>query len=149
VGSEMCIRDRTLEALAYRFYLPNRLICPLIDARRAEVYAALFEVDKDGYTLRQIKDDFVAPPQAVLKQITQKTIFAGNGALRYRELILNILGELAEFPPLQRMLPSAEEVAFLGLERLKLGKIDNTYTLAPTYIRPPDAEIARSQISPK
>lgn len=136
---------RTLEALAYRFYLPDRLICPLIDARRAEVYAALFVVEKDGYTLRRLKDDFVATPQVVLKQITQKTIFSGNGALRYRDLILNTLGDLAEFPPLHRILPTAEEVAFLGLERLKSGKIDNTFTLAPYYVRPPDAEIARSQ----
>lgn len=136
---------RTLEALAYRFFLPQRLICPLIDARRGEVYAAFFELSTPENYLRRLTEDFVELPQKLLERIKQRTIFSGTGALHYRDLIKTALGEEAEFPPLNRLLPSAEEVALLALQGLMRGEVADPFTLEPHYIRPADAEIKLSQ----
>lgn len=135
----------TLKALAYRYFKPGKLICPMIDARRQEVYSAIFEVSPNGEQLQQIVDDLVILPAKLLQQIHQPAIFSGTGALRYKELILSSLGDLAEFAPPHRILPSAEEVAFLALERFKKKDIADPFTLEPRYIRPSDAEIKLSQ----
>jgi tRNA threonylcarbamoyladenosine biosynthesis protein TsaB len=135
----------TLEALAHRFFLPGKIICPMIDARRSEVYAALFEMNGEGRTLVQIGENMVAKPGNVLELINQPAVFSGTGALRYRDIIIDTLGAQAEFAPCHRILPSAEDVAFLALGRFKNNEIADPFTLEPLYIRPSDAEIKKSQ----
>ncbi|MCD6384827.1 tRNA (adenosine(37)-N6)-threonylcarbamoyltransferase complex dimerization subunit type 1 TsaB [Candidatus Sumerlaeota bacterium] len=140
-GDRPLIAVPTLEALAYRYFRAGKLICPMIDARRQEVYAAIFEVSSDGRRLQQVGKDMVILPRNLLQQICQPAIFSGTGALRYRELIVTTLGDRAEFAPPHRILPSAEEVAYLALERFKENKIADPTTLEPRYIRPSDAEL--------
>lgn len=134
----------TLESIAYRYFEPGHPVCPLIDARRDEVYAALFRVNNDMISLEQIDTGKVLKPQLLLDTIEQITVFSGTGAIRYRDLIMSRLGDLAHFAPPHRILPSAEEVAFLAHRRLLKGDIAEPATLEPYYIRDSDAEIKRS-----
>ena len=144
-GNKPLVPVPTLEAIAYRFFLPGKIMCPLIDARRSEVYAAFFEVIDHENALRQVGKDIVDSPQHVLQQISQPAIFSGTGALRYKDIIRASLGSTAEFAPPHRILPSPEEVAFLALQRFKENKVADPFTLEPRYIRPSDAEIKISQ----
>ena len=135
----------TLESIAYRYFESGHLVCPLIDARRSEVYAALFNVNDDVTTLEQIGDSKVLKPETLLDTIDRITVFSGTGAIRYRDLIISRLGDMARFAPPHRILPSPEEVAFLALHRFLKGDIADPATLEPYYIRDSDAEIKRSR----
>jgi tRNA A37 threonylcarbamoyladenosine modification protein TsaB len=70
-----------------------------------------------------------------------KILFVGNGARLYEGMIRERLGERAEFLPRYYHYPRASVVAGLGLNRLALQQFDRVETLAPTYLRPSDAEI--------
>ncbi|MFC1601812.1 tRNA (adenosine(37)-N6)-threonylcarbamoyltransferase complex dimerization subunit type 1 TsaB, partial [Candidatus Sumerlaeota bacterium] len=133
----------TLEALAYRYYQRGADVCPLIDARRNEVYAALFSVERSGQTLKRKLADRVGPLAAILERIKRRTVFVGDGVVRYREEIAAALGERARFAPPARLLPSAEEVAQLGRRRLLAGDVDDPAALGPLYLRRADAKPPR------
>ncbi len=134
----------TLEALAYRYFEAGKLICPMLDARRSEIYAAIFEVIERKNHLRRIKDDMVIQPKEFLKIIKSPAIFSGTGAIRYTELIKEKIGSLAEFAPEDRILPSPVEVARRALEGYKQHRVADPLMLEPRYIRASDAEIKRA-----
>jgi tRNA threonylcarbamoyladenosine biosynthesis protein TsaB len=135
----------TLEALANRHRDPTAaLTCPMIDAKRGEVFAQFFQFGSDSIFAVPVGEAMVLAAPKLLEHISQPTLFLGDGALRHRELIQNTLGERAIFAPPTRMLPSAEEVALLALRRLARGETDDPMTLEPIYLRKSDAELRRT-----
>ena len=130
----------TLQALALRGLQPGRDICPLIDARRHEVYHALFSVDRASRQLKRKLPDGVAPLAAVLENMKRPTLFLGDGAVHYRRQIRRALGDNAHFAPPARLQLSPDEIAAIGLERLDAGQTDDPATLTPIYLRQPDAK---------
>ncbi len=133
----------TLEALASRFAPHGFLICPVIDARRQEVFAALYEKDPYSFCLRSKSDEMVLPIERLLPKINSPAIFSGDGSLKYQSVIRETLGSNAHFAPPTRMLPSAEDVALLGLESLRQGNVADPSLLEPTYLRKSDAKRPR------
>ena len=138
----------TLEALAWRYFLPGRLVCPMIDARRGEVYAAFYKADEDGESLELTSKMMVAAPEVILDMIKEPVVFSGTGSLRYRKEITDRFGSRATFAPPNRVLPSPDEVAFRGLDRLRRKEFADAFICEPSYIRQSDAEISRSQRPP-
>ncbi len=130
----------TLEALARNVSSPLHPVCPLLDARREEVYAALFRQDEKGQWIRLLPDQVITPGD-LLKQLSGPTIFAGEGAVRYQALIQQGMGEKASFAPAETQWPSAAIVAQLGLTRLLRGETAQAKEITPLYLRRPDAEI--------
>lgn len=134
----------TLEALAWNGQAGRHFICPMIDARKGEVYTAQFSSEGDGI-LKRVTEDQVLSPEVLCVRLreasTHPTVFLGDGALRYREVLVNRLGRRALFPPapISRSFPSM--VAWLGLQKLRRGEAADARTLAPMYIRRPDAEV--------
>ena len=128
----------TLEALAHRYYREDYLICPMIDARRSEVYAAGYEF-KDDYA-EEIIQPTVAPVEKILDQIQSKTIFLGDGSIKYQADIIARLGTLATFPPIDKILPTPSAIAFLGWRKYKSGESGNPIELKPLYLRDADAK---------
>lgn len=133
----------TLEALASRFAPAGFLICPVIDARRQEVFAALYEKEPHSFQLRPKSDEMVLPIERLLAMVSSPAIFSGDGSLKYQSVIRETLGRNAHFAPPTRMLPSAEDVALLGLHALRQGKFADPALLEPTYLRKSDAERPR------
>jgi tRNA threonylcarbamoyladenosine biosynthesis protein TsaB len=131
----------TLEALANRHRDPAALTCPMIDAKRGEVFAQFFRHDADAAFAVPASEPMVLAAPKLLEKILQPTLFLGDGALRHRELIENALGERAIFAPPTRILPSAEEVALLALQRVRRGERDDPFSLEPIYLRKSDAEL--------
>lgn len=139
----------TLEALALRAATgglsPQLPVCALLDARQGEVYAGLFTVQStpplpgEAFplpTLRRLREDYAGSLQSFLSEsITQPTIFAGDGALKYAASLHDHLGEHFVPAPVIRNLPSAEEVAWLGARRLARGEQDDPALLTPDYLR--------------
>jgi tRNA threonylcarbamoyladenosine biosynthesis protein TsaB len=115
-------------------------VCPMFDARKGEVYTALYDCHGMPET---VLADCVLSPAAFLDSITGTTIFVGEGALRYRELIEARLGEWALFAPPNANQPRASNGAQLAQDRIQRGQDIPLATLAPLYIRPSEAELAR------
>jgi tRNA threonylcarbamoyladenosine biosynthesis protein TsaB len=134
----------TLEALAVRAgrdALGRRLICPVIDARRNETFVAAYRWVRSVELPRLAVAAGVMPIGEFLRRLHGPCLFLGDGALRYRKQIEDRLGELASFAPPHRILPSAEEIAWLGQRRLARGESDDLAQLEPVYIRTSDARL--------
>ncbi len=130
----------TLEALSLNLYSSRHLVCPLLDARKQEVYTALFRFDQEE-NLVKLKEESVIPPEAILAEIKQTTVFLGDGADIYRDLIRERLGSRALFAPINLRYPRAVNVARLALPRLQRGEAMEIDSLIPTYLRRSEAEL--------
>lgn len=127
----------SLQAIAWSFRGRNLPVCATIDARRNQVYAAIFSDSGERLT-----DDMVMNPEELQKKIESKTILAGSGVREHFNVFKDLLGEKAEFCPEERDHPMGSAVAQLG--RIKFNECgpDESATLAPTYVRKPDAKPA-------
>jgi len=125
----------TLEALARRQTDWEGMIAPVLDARRNEIFGALFK--REGTKLSQVSEDVVCGIEAFLCEIKEQTMFAGTGVDRYRK---ETLGKNARFSPPDTNHSSAVTVACIGAERLTAGHKDILATLTPRYLRKSDAE---------
>jgi tRNA threonylcarbamoyladenosine biosynthesis protein TsaB len=130
----------TLDVLAYQFPLFPYVICPVLDARKGQIYTALYECV--GYMKwKKVIEDCVAEPGQWLKQIQHACLFVGDGALVYGELIRETLGSLAYFAPPYLNTVRASVVAYMGMRKILDGQIADIARLVPHYIRKSDAEI--------
>ena len=130
----------TLEALAYGLPFSTHPICPLLDARKGEVYTALFQFNGTK-NIQRLWDDQVMTPSALLSRITQPTLFLGNGIHLLNEAFLSTLGDLAIVSPTHLWFPSAIHIAELAREKWNTGQIDPSHPILPQYIRRSEAEI--------
>ena len=136
----------TLEALAWNFPFCLHPVCTVLDARKKEVYAALFEWEGAGFR-RALHEEPIEIEKllANLKEKEGETIlFTGEGALLYRDTIMNHLAEKAIFPPPDKMIPSPANVAYLGLKKAVRGEFSEPIRLVPYYIRRSEAEIKKN-----
>jgi len=133
----------TLAALAVRAGHDPRLLCTVLDARRNEIFGAAWRWPGKTPLPREVLPPAVLPIEAFLERLEGHCLFLGDGALRYRGAIEHALGDRAAFAPPHRILPSAEEVAYLGRLRLADGLPDDLATLEPVYIRPSDARLPK------
>ncbi|RJQ54854.1 MAG: tRNA (adenosine(37)-N6)-threonylcarbamoyltransferase complex dimerization subunit type 1 TsaB [Nitrospiraceae bacterium] len=129
----------TLDAFARALPFCSYVICPMLDARRDEVYAALYRWE--GGACRKILPETVISPAELLRQINGPVVFTGDGVKIYSGLIQKIAGDRAVFAPASRMSPSASTVGEIALEKLKQGIVEDPAGLAPFYIRRSEAEI--------
>lgn len=126
----------TLESMALPFSHAKLNICPVIDAKKEQVYAALFSGDGHG-RLQRISEDLLIQPEKLTEILSEKTLILGDGAIRYRSRLAESLGGRALFLPESICYHRAGAVAGIGLEGIRYGKRDDR--LMPHYIRPPDA----------
>lgn len=140
-----CVGFSTLALVAMNFPLASLPVCPLLDARKNEVYAALY--DCSSPLPAPIMDDCVMGPEAFLDKLMVTTdtpvILAGDGAVRYRELISARLGERALFASLFHNAGHAANGALLALHAHRSGQDLEPGRLLPVYLRPSEAEYAK------
>jgi tRNA threonylcarbamoyladenosine biosynthesis protein TsaB len=137
-GGQPLIGVSTLEAMAWTLPYCAFPICPILDARKGEIYCALFR--HEGDRLTRLMDETAVAPQTFLRRIQQPTVFMGDGLGVYETLVQSELKELALFPPLAGRGGRAAAVAELGRRRLLQGQRDNPGELSPHYLRSSEAE---------
>lgn len=115
-------------------------VCPMFDARKKEVYTALYECR--DFPVPVIADSAVSPG-VFLEKLDGATIFVGEGALVYRELIVARLGDKALFAPSAAHPPRASQGALLARRAFDQGGGIPLAALVPRYIRPSEAEVAK------
>ncbi len=129
----------TLDAFARNLPFCSYLICPMLYARKNEVYTGLYEW-KQGLC-RKIIPETAIEPADFLKNIRGPVVFLGDGAKTHKKIISDTLKNDALFAPSSKMSPSASSVAEIALERLKEGLPADPVLLTPIYIRKSEAEI--------
>ncbi len=129
----------SLEALAWNFPFSAYPVCTMLDARKKEVYAAVFRW-RDGGFERVIAEASVKPHD-LLKRLDGPMVFAGEGARLYRDAIIEVAGDNALFSCPHCMVPSPSNVAFLGLKKALRGEFSEPVGLVPLYLRKSEAEI--------
>jgi tRNA threonylcarbamoyladenosine biosynthesis protein TsaB len=140
-----CAGFSSLTALAMNFPLSQTLVCPLLDARKSEVYGALYDCSSSLPTAHLT--DCVLPPTLLLDQINALTdrpiIFAGDGAICYRQLIAERLGDRALFAPYTANSPRSASGILLVHHAAVAGELLEPRLLLPIYLRASDAEIMK------
>jgi tRNA threonylcarbamoyladenosine biosynthesis protein TsaB len=133
-----------LRAVASPAFLGSR-IATWVDAWRGDVYATLFE---DG---RQVGEPVVASPGDLLdamigpRLMANDITFIGDGAETYRELIVSRLGHAARIAdPVVPLL--AGVIAVLATIDYTKGHRPPPHAIRPSYVRRPDAELARNRV---
>jgi tRNA threonylcarbamoyladenosine biosynthesis protein TsaB len=127
----------SLDALAAPIPASTADICAMIDARRGEVYAALYRWDAGRLISRRPPE--AVSPETVLAEITGPTIFVGDGAVAYRNLILSRSLEGAVLATTEQHMLRASVVARLGMDRILSGQALDAFRLMPVYLRKSDA----------
>ena len=135
----------SLKSLAFQCRPTPHLICPMIDARKQEVYFCFYR-QKDGRYLKE-SEERVAPPAESIKGIPLPCLFVGSGAELYRQLIFNELGSSAEFAEDEQHIIQASTVARLSLARFEQQETDEVHLLAPRYVRKSDAELHLGKVN--
>jgi tRNA threonylcarbamoyladenosine biosynthesis protein TsaB len=130
----------TLDVLASQIAPTSHLICPILDARKKEVYTAFYRYE-EGSSLKRLSSDQALRPEDLAKKIKEQTIFLGSGVKSYGDFLLNSLPSLAIFPPGPFHVPHGSMVAKSGFELLKKGEHLNLSAFTPIYIRPSEAEM--------
>lgn len=139
-GKKPVVGIPTLDALAHHIHGFEFLICPMLDARKKEVYTALYRRDRtEG--VQKLTVDLATAPDKLLREVDEAVIFLGDGSRVYRSVIEASLGSRAVFTPPYLDYPRAATIAFLGMEELRKGTIQSIDTLKPIYVRPSEAEL--------
>jgi len=129
----------SLDALAWQCADRSYLICPLLDARKGEVYSATYRYNHD--TLTQKSPEKAGAPEAAVQKIKEPCVFIGSGAQLYRKRLSTALGDLAHFAPKSQNIIRASSVACLSMERFETHDTVAAVDLVPHYIRKSDAEL--------
>lgn len=136
----------TLVAVAARVTNWEGLVCPFLDAKKKEVYAALFR--KKGEILECLSGDLVSFPETIIQRIVSSSggipcLFIGDGIKVYGDLIEAALGPNAVLTLGEAYPSTASAVARLGEERIRKKESDPLGTLVPVYLRLSGAELKK------
>jgi len=129
----------SLDGLAQNVCFSNLLICPLLNARKGEVYTAFYK-SNDAYSIEKLTPDRAINPEKLLDEIGEEVIFLGDGCAMYREKITERLKN-AFFAPPHLNCPRASSISTLASEMFKNNEIIDADILTPVYVRAPEAEV--------
>ncbi len=132
----------TLEALAWRFAEPGMLAAPMLDARRSEIYAAIFRRKEADGELERLTPDLAERPEDFAGRIDSPCIIGGLGAQRYASFFAEELKEKDRIAPRDLSTASPTAVAEIAARLLRRGETASLLTLEPFYVRKSDAELA-------
>ena len=128
----------TLDALAATLPFAAAPVCPLLDARKGEVYCSLYRWQ--GNAMERQWDYLALAPDAAAARLDGPVIVLGDGVETCRPYLARLGDAVMEAPPARR-LPSPGVVAQLGHALLSAGKGMDPEALVPFYLRPSEAEL--------
>ena len=138
-----CYGVSTLEAMALSLGTYQGYVCPVMDARRSQVYNALFYVNHG--MLNRVTDDRAVSLEQLKQELLllQEPVFlVGDGSiLTYKTLSAEIPGLV--LPPEHRMHQRADGVALLAAQKIAAGEPGDGAALVPNYLRLSQAERER------
>ena len=138
----------TLDALAYNLYGTERIICPLMDARRNQVYTGIYEFKENG--LHVLEPQMAVSIQEIAKKLQalrREVVFLGDGVPVYRHCLTEVLmaGQQFSFAPAHLSRQRAGAVGTLALQYFREGRTETAMEHKPDYLRLPQAERERAE----
>ena len=132
----------TLDSLAENLWGVSGLICPILNAKKNEVYSAVYRFN--GERMERLSEYLAIAPEDLITEIkknSENIYFLGDGVPIYREKLVQDLGNRAKFAKADKMLNSGSALAILGYEKALKGEFAELYTAEPIYIRKCEAQI--------
>lgn len=136
----------TVEALAFNLYDVQGLICPIMDARRNQVYTGIYRFEE--HKLQVVEDQMAVPVGELLEKLNgygQQVTFLGDGVPVFRETILEKAKFSCSFAPAHVNRQRAAAVAALGLVYYQEGRYETAREHMPDYLRVSQAERERAE----
>jgi tRNA threonylcarbamoyladenosine biosynthesis protein TsaB len=133
----------TLDALASNLPFADALVCPLLDARKGEVYCSLYRWRGDR--LERVSEYLALSPRAAAERLTPPVIVVGDGVGACLPF-LSALGPGVRVAPAAQSVASAAVVGQLGHAMLESGQVVAADDLAPLYLRPSEAELSARRV---
>lgn len=138
----------TLEGLAYNLWGTDRVICPILDARRGQVYTGIYEFR--GGELAVLEDQTAVSIEELgekLKSLGRPVIFLGDGVPVHRQALQEriMAGCDIAFAPANMNRQRAASVGSLAIQYYQKGKIETAAEHKPDYLRASQAERERAE----
>lgn len=131
----------TLEAMAYNFFGSDKLICPIMDAKRNQVYTGIYEFHQNELVV--VKEQTAMAVEDLIQELGERNrsvIFTGDGIPVYQDLIAEQLKIDFCFAPAHLNRQRAGAVGALGMRYFEQGKIVTASEHIPDYLRLSQAE---------
>lgn len=138
----------TVDALAYNLYGTERIICPLMDARRNQVYTGIYEFQNNRlHVLEPQMAAGIGEIAEKLRVLGREVIFLGDGVPVYRHQLTEVLmaGQKFSFAPAHVSRQRAGAVGMLAMQYIREGKTETAMEHTPDYLRLPQAERERAE----
>jgi tRNA threonylcarbamoyladenosine biosynthesis protein TsaB len=128
----------TLDALAANLPFADAPVCPVLDARKGEVYLALYRWN--GRVMERQSEYLALPPHLAAERLPTPVIVLGDGVPACRPHAARLGREVHVAPPAQSV-PSAAVIGQIAQAMLADGRGINGDALEPLYLRPSEAEL--------
>lgn len=148
----------TVDALAYNVYGCGDIICPIMDARRSQVYTGLYTFshkagEKEGTNrvepvFQVMKMQMAIPVEDLIRRLNnyaRPVVFLGDGVPVYQEALAEGLKVPYSFAPSYMNRQRAAVVGALGIKYFKAGRFETAAEHKPEYLRVSQAERERTE----
>ncbi len=144
----------TLEGLACNLYGTDALVVPMMDARRSQVYTAVYEFiqQDDKYILSSVMEDSAMAVEDLLVKVNElgaslkkKIIFLGDGVPVYEDKIKELTDAVYIFAPAHMNRQRAASFGYLAIDKVNSGDVVSAFDHAPEYLRLSQAERERNE----
>lgn len=138
----------TAEAMAYSIYGCEDIICPIMDARRNQVYTGIYQMDGDK--LQVLEAQMAVGIDELAKKLCtygKPVIFLGDGVPVHKDRLEKELmtDQDIAFAPAHMNQQRAAAVGMLGIQYYKEGKTETAMEHKPDYLRVSQAEREREE----
>lgn len=136
----------TVDGLAYQMYGTDKVICPIMDARRNQVYTGLYEfLQEELHILKPQCAAAIEEIAACCNELGREVIFLGDGVPVFAKRLAELLQIPYSFAPAHRRMQSAAAVGVYAGILYHQGKYEDAAAHQPDYLRLSQAERERME----
>lgn len=147
----------TVDAMAYSTYGCEDIICPIMDARRKQVYTGLYSFshkkNEDGGlydepVFQVLRMQMAVPVEELIRHLNvyrRRVVFLGDGVPVYKEMLAEGLKVPYSFAPSFMNRQRAAAVGALGIRYYEEGRYESAAEFRPEYLRKSQAERERAE----
>jgi tRNA threonylcarbamoyladenosine biosynthesis protein TsaB len=132
----------SMDAIAYHNIRKDVLVCPVVDAKRQEVYTAMYCMDTQK--LKRLEEFRVVSPFELAKTLRieefNKVLLTGDGVGAYGKEMAELVEDYAEFAEEEMWWPRAADLISVAFFRIREKQFDDIEALSPIYVRKSQAE---------
>lgn len=135
----------TVDGLAGNLYGTDKLVCPVMDARRNQTYTGLYEFVKkeETYEMHCVEKQCAVDIKEIIEKINalgREVIFLGDGVPVFADIIRELVSVPYSFAPNTCNRQRAAVIGWIGMQLFSQGKYESAVEHAPEYLRLSQAE---------